>query len=868
MADNNNKGAEQVILGVSLDTSQAEQQGQQLGNSLQGIGKNIGSQSVKSFKQQLKEAREEALRLASAGDTTSRAYQNAASRIAELRDAQDVLNRSVQAYDPGNRFAAVSKIASMAAQSVAGLTGAMTLFGVSSDTAAEAVAKLQSLQAIIGLLDTWDDSAEFLQSFIQRLGFAGTASEVVAAAQTAQATATESATAAMMQQTIVENDARIAALSASAATEARIIAETEAETLRLAAIGTTEAQVIAEQEQTIARLEGTVATETQTVATEGLTLAQKGAALASKALKFALASIGIGLIIAAVAYLVENWDSLKKSVTDLFPALNGAGELFTKVKNIAVGVGNAVVKFLIKPYSALYKLLTGDLKGAMNDIKSAFAFEDNFKAGKLIGEVADAKRKNKKILEDDIKTFEQKIKVAKAGGKDTEAMERAQYNRKKQLYVDDKEKFKEVVNDKEVFEAGVIKKANDKAKAEQDKRNQAAKAAADKAKAVREAELKDYEKYLEEARKITNQSTKNDRQRAEDDIKLKYKKELESADKLGKSKVEIEKAQAAELLTVNKKYANDVALYLAGKDEEKLSSFDKQRKQINDEINKLKETASADERAKLDASTVNQLSSIDNLEKATSSSNTANSNLDTVKTNNEANDKDKIEVAKQKILNIRNAEITAEMEAFNLKKLQLVGQKSEIEQLEKDHAQNLLQINTDTTKANLELSEKEKEQKISNMVAVSNMLGNAAALFSENTVAYKALAISQAGIDTYLSAQAAYKAMVGIPIVGPALGAVAAGVAVAGGLANIKKIVSVKVPNATSASSSSVSSAGAGFSAPTINSTILKQNDSGITNLTDTVNKKQENIRAYIVDDDLNKKQQKTDLISKMSTIG
>jgi hypothetical protein len=207
------------------------------------------------------------------------------------------------------------------------------------------------------------------------------------------------------------------------------------------------------------------------------------------------------------------------------------------------------------------------------------------------------------------------------------------------------------------------------------------------------------------------------------------------------------------------------------------------------------------------------------------------------------------------------------MEAFNLKKLQLAGQKSEIEQLEKDHANNLLQINTDNTKANLELSEKEKEQKINNMQAVSNMLGNAAALFSENTVAYKALAISQAGIDTYLSAQAAYKAMVGIPIVGPALGAVAAGVAVAGGLANIKKIVAVKVPNATSATSSTISSAGAGFTAPVINSTILKQNDSGMSNLTSTVAAKQDNIRAYIVEDDINKKNQKTDLLNRLSTI-
>jgi hypothetical protein len=43
----------------------------------------------------------------------------------------------------------------------------------------------------------------------------------------------------------------------------------------------------------------------------------------------------------------------------------------------------------------------------------------------------------------------------------------------------------------------------------------------------------------------------------------------------------------------------------------------------------------------------------------------------------------------------------------------------------------------------------------------------------------------------------AYKSLVGIPIVGPALAAVAAGVAVAGGLLNIKKILAVQVPAPT-----------------------------------------------------------------------
>lgn len=56
----------------------------------------------------------------------------------------------------------------------------------------------------------------------------------------------------------------------------------------------------------------------------------------------------------------------------------------------------------------------------------------------------------------------------------------------------------------------------------------------------------------------------------------------------------------------------------------------------------------------------------------------------------------------------------------------------------------------------------------------------------------KAAKIAEATINTYSAATGAYNAMAAIPMVGPALGAVAAGIAVAAGLANIKKIASAK----------------------------------------------------------------------------
>lgn len=78
----------------------------------------------------------------------------------------------------------------------------------------------------------------------------------------------------------------------------------------------------------------------------------------------------------------------------------------------------------------------------------------------------------------------------------------------------------------------------------------------------------------------------------------------------------------------------------------------------------------------------------------------------------------------------------------------------------------------------------------------STAFGNIAKLLGEQTAVGKVAAIAQATIDTYKGAVSAYSAMSGIPIVGPALGAVAAGVVVASGVANVKKIASTKTPKA------------------------------------------------------------------------
>jgi len=98
------------------------------------------------------------------------------------------------------------------------------------------------------------------------------------------------------------------------------------------------------------------------------------------------------------------------------------------------------------------------------------------------------------------------------------------------------------------------------------------------------------------------------------------------------------------------------------------------------------------------------------------------------------------------------------------------------------------------SKARRDIDLLERKTKQETVAAVGDAFGNLSKIVGEDTKAGKAFAIAKTTIDTYSSAVAAYRALAGIPVVGPALGAIAAAAAVAAGIANVKKIVSVQVP--------------------------------------------------------------------------
>jgi chromosome segregation ATPase len=115
-----------------------------------------GDESVKSFRAQLREAQQDALRLAEAfGETDARTLA-AAGKVAQLRDRMDDLNATIAGLHP-DRFEAVANITGTLANGFAAAQGAAALLGGESEDLQKAMLRVQGAmafaQGIAGLKD-------------------------------------------------------------------------------------------------------------------------------------------------------------------------------------------------------------------------------------------------------------------------------------------------------------------------------------------------------------------------------------------------------------------------------------------------------------------------------------------------------------------------------------------------------------------------------------------------------------------------------------------------------------------------------------------------------------------------------------------
>jgi len=207
-----------------------------------------------------------------------------------------------------------------------------------------------------------------------------------------------------------------------------------------------------------------------------------------------------------------------------------------------------------------------------------------------------------------------------------------------------------------------------------------------------------------------------------------------------------------------------------------------------------------------------------------------------------------------------NTEIQDALEEKDRKQKSLEDISAMVDAIETENT-NKLKLETD---ARIKIGELEVQAKQNQLAGIGNALAQAAQIAGESTSAGKALAIASTTISTYSAAQKAYEsAFLPVPTVAsPALGAVFAGVAVAGGLMNIKKILSVKTPKG-GGGGGSAPSVGGSPSAPSFNVV----GTSGQNQIAQTLNREHPPVKAYVVANDVTTQQGLTRNIVKSASI-
>ena len=133
--------AENLSLNVTVDTTGA-------------------TSSVGSLKKQLREAQAEVTALADKFGATSKEAVNAAKKAAELKDRIADSKALTDAYNPDQKFKALTASLSGVAGGFGAVQGAMALFGVESDNVQKTLLKVQSAMAISQGLNAVGDSID------------------------------------------------------------------------------------------------------------------------------------------------------------------------------------------------------------------------------------------------------------------------------------------------------------------------------------------------------------------------------------------------------------------------------------------------------------------------------------------------------------------------------------------------------------------------------------------------------------------------------------------------------------------------------------------------------------------------------------
>lgn len=196
-----------------------------------------------------------------------------------------------------------------------------------------------------------------------------------------------------------------------------------------------------------------------------------------------------------------------------------------------------------------------------------------------------------------------------------------------------------------------------------------------------------------------------------------------------------------------------------------------------------------------------------------------------------------VEKAKEEVSTLRDFEA----QKLEVKKAS-INKTLQFQEQEKAGLVGVQEVRERIWKREQEIEAAKKKAREDALTATSDTLGQIADLFGRQTAAGKAAAIAQATIDTYLSAQKAYTSTIGIPVVGPVLAPINAGLAIAAGIKNIKAITAVQTPDGGGGGGGNISNAFTGSAPQSPNFSVV--GNSGMNQLAQI---QQTPLQAYVV---------------------
>ena len=150
------------------------------------------------------------------------------------------------------------------------------------------------------------------------------------------------------------------------------------------------------------------------------------------------------------------------------------------------------------------------------------------------------------------------------------------------------------------------------------------------------------------------------------------------------------------------------------------------------------------------------------------------------------------------------------------------------------------------SKAKIDIAQKEEDAKKAALNGYASALSGISGIIGQETAAGKSIAIASSLVNTYAAIAGQLSAFSKIPVPGYAIAqAIATGVV---GLANVKKIASVKIPNTSSGGSSATGSIPTAPSVPSLPPAFNIVGSSGTNQLADAIGgQSQQPIQAFVV---------------------